>query len=189
MASFRASRNAQKRVANRSLMSRERLDSKGTLQSSTGDSVRPLHPTQIMKALTLNLSGTIRLSVCIVGVCLAALNLRAQPCIDTNTIKFLMPPQVIGGLDVRDSRPLNSGQLPGTSSNILADDFFCNTTGPIIGIHIWGSWLNDKHGTITNFWLGIYNDVPAGTDPNRPYSHPGTVQLWQQSFGFGQYSE
>src|SRR5215469_15306949 len=190
MASFRASRNAQKRVANRSLMSRERLDSKGTLQSSTGDSVRPLHPTQIMKALTLNLSGTIRLSVCIVGVCLAALNLRAQPCIDTNTIKFLMPPQVNGGLDVRDCRPSPGVSGFNTSTNILADDFLCNSTGPIVGVHIWGSWLNDNHGTITNFWLGIYNDVPASTNGTfvTP-SHPGNVQLWQQSFGLGQYSE
>lgn len=147
-----------------------------------------------MKASTLNLSGTIRLSVCIAATLLGALNLRAQtgpPCIDTNAVKFLMPPQVNGGLDVRDCRPLNSGQLPGTSSNILADDFFCNTTGPIIGIHIWGSWLNDNHGTITNFWLGIYNDVPTTTNQFGKLvpSHPGTVQLWQQSFGFGQYSE
>src|SRR5579864_5022055 len=100
----------------------------GKPQSSTGAFVRPLHPTQIMKALILNLSGTIRLSVCFLAAALLpALDLRAQslPCVETNTVKFIMPPQVNGGLDVRDSRPLNSGQLPGTSSNILADDFFC----------------------------------------------------------------
>ena len=174
-------------------MSREGLDLEGKLQPSTGGPIRLLNPTQIMKASTFNLSGTIQLSTCIVAIGLAAFNLRAQtgpPCIDTNAVKFLMPPQVNGGLDVRDSRPVVSGQLPGTSSNILADDFFCNTTGPVIGIHIWGSWLNDNHGTITNFWLGIYNDVPAITNGTviTP-SHPGTVQLWQQSFGFGQYSE
>jgi hypothetical protein len=45
---------------------------------------------------------------------------------------------------------------------------------------------------ITNFWLGIYNDVPAVTNLSSGQvtpSHPGTNLLWQQSFGLGQYAE
>ena len=103
-------------------------------------------------------------------------------CVETNGVKFLLSPQVNQGLDVKDSR----------DNIVLADDFYCNTTGPITDIHLWGSWLNDQHGTITNFWIGIYNDVPAVT--NIPAgqitpSHPGTNLLWQQSFVSGQYAE
>ena len=98
-------------------------------------------------------------------------------------MKFIALPQVNGGMDVKDSR----------NSIVLADDFFCDTPGPITDIHIWGSWLSDYHGTITNFWLGIYDDVPAGTNSTGgpTPSHPGTNLLWSQSFppgppeGFG----
>ncbi len=66
---------------------------------------------------------------------------------------------------------------------ILADDFPCDTTGPITDIHIWGSWLNDRISTNTSFKLSIHSDVPAtATTP----SHPGDV-LWQQTFLPGQY--
>jgi hypothetical protein len=131
-------------------------------------------------------SGKFQFSTCIAALFVAAFSLRAQtlPCPDTNdVVKFLMPPQVDGGLDVRDSGPDNI---------VLADDFFCNTPGPITDIHLWGSWNFDAHGTITNFWLGIFDDVPAVT--NLPTgqvtpSHPGTNLLWQQSFGPGQFSE
>ena len=103
-------------------------------------------------------------------------------CVETNGVKFLLPPNVDGGWDVKDSR----------NNIVLADDFYCNTTGPITDIHIWGSWLNNNKGVITNFWLGIYNDVPAVTNFSSGQitpSHPGTNLLWQQSFGLGQYSE
>ena len=98
----------------------------------------------------------------------------APCCPETNGVKFIALPWVNGGMDVKDSR----------NSIVLADDFFCNTPGPITDIHIWGSWLDDFHGTITNFWLGIYNDVPAGTNTTGgpTPSHPGTNLLWQQSF-------
>jgi hypothetical protein len=95
-------------------------------------------------------------------------------CTDTNTVKYLQPPN-LAGFDV-----LNSGPW------VLADDFVCTNTGPISDIHIWGSWLSDEHGSITNFWIGIYDDVPAS--PNNPNSHPGNL-LWQESFLPGQFSE
>ena len=95
-------------------------------------------------------------------------------CVDTNDIKYLQPPNLTG-FDV-----LNGGPW------VLADDFICTNTGPIAGIHIWGSWLNDQHGMITNFWLGIYDDVPV--NPNNPKSHPGNL-LWSESFPIGQFAE
>jgi hypothetical protein len=107
---------------------------------------------------------------------------QTLPCVETNGVKYVQPPNIDGGLDVKDSR----------DNIVLADDFPCNTTGPITDIHLWGSWLSDIPGTITNFWIGIYNDVPAVTNPLNGQitpSHPGTNLLWQQSFVLGQYAE
>jgi hypothetical protein len=69
---------------------------------------------------------------------------------------------------------------------VLADDFPCNTTGLITGIHVWGSWLNDKSNPNTTFHLSIHDDVPAS--PNGLYSHPGKV-LWEMDFSPTQYIE
>ncbi len=103
-------------------------------------------------------------------------------CVETNGVKFLLLPNTQSGLDVKDSR----------DNIVLADDFYCATPGPITDIHLWGSWLSDQHGMITNFWIGIYNDVPAVTNTGGQIitpSHPGTNLLWQQSFAYGQYAE
>ena len=107
---------------------------------------------------------------------------QSQLCPDTNGVKWAQPPQLDGGWDVKDSR----------NSIVLADDFPCTTTGPITELHIWGSWLNDFHGVITNFWLGIYDDVPGVTNLTSGIvtpSHPGTNLLWQQSFLPTQFAE
>ena len=69
---------------------------------------------------------------------------------------------------------------------VLADDFPCTTTGPITGIHVWGSWLNDLHNPNTTFHLSIHADVP-GSSATGVYSHPGNV-LWQQDFNPGAYT-
>jgi hypothetical protein len=69
---------------------------------------------------------------------------------------------------------------------VLADDFPCTSTGPITGIHIWGSWFDDIIGNATTtFTLGIYADVPMNSA--NPYSHPGAL-LWQESFAPGSYT-
>ena len=47
----------------------------------------------------------------------AGLKAQPIPCTDTNTVKWLAPPQVNGGLDVKDSRDMI----------VLADDFPCVT--------------------------------------------------------------
>lgn len=104
---------------------------------------------------------------------------QTLPCIETNSSpKFVAPPNVDGGLDVKDSR----------NGIVLADDFQCTSTGKVTDIHIWGSWLSDQHGIITNFWIGIYSDVSATTNGTiiTP-SHPGNL-LWYQDFG-ANYSE
>ena len=80
---------------------------------------------------------------------------QSQACIETNGVKFVLLPDTDGGLDVKASR----------DAIVLADDFLCTNAGPISDIHLWGSWLSDNHGTITNIWLAIYNDVPAQTNP------------------------
>jgi hypothetical protein len=67
---------------------------------------------------------------------------------------------------------------------VLADDFPCTTTGPITGIHVWGSWLGDVDNPNTTFHLSIHDNVPV--DPTGHYSHPGNV-LWQQDFAPGSY--
>lgn len=100
-------------------------------------------------------------------------------CVETNGVKYLQSPN-LAGFDVSDSL-----------GYVLADDFVCTNSGPITDIHIWGSWLSDVHGTITNFWLGIYSDVPAVTNPASGMvtpSHPGNL-LWSNSFPQGQFSE
>ncbi|HEV2454226.1 MAG TPA: hypothetical protein VGY98_08195 [Verrucomicrobiae bacterium] len=121
------------------------------------------------------------LNIALVALCFCAVRIcaRAQTeCVDTNGVKYLQPPN-LAGYDVSDSL-----------GYVLADDFVCTNSGPIIGIHIWGSWLNNVHGVITNFLLGIYSDIPATTNAGGQVtpSKPGT-QLWTESFGPGQFVE
>ncbi len=101
---------------------------------------------------------------------------QADYCFTTNTVKWLQPPQIYEGVDVQDTHGI-----------VLADDFLCTNTGYITDIHLWGSWSNDLAGSISNFYLFIYSDVPVG--PNNPngFSYPGSL-LWHQTFPPGQYS-
>lgn len=81
------------------------------------------------------------------------------------------------GVDVQASYP-----------KILADDFLCNSPGPITGIHIWGSWLRDEipeRPDNVGFILRIYSDVPAGPG-GANYSHPGEI-LWEKAFEPGEF--
>lgn len=103
-----------------------------------------------------------------------------QQCAITNKPKFYMPPNLDTGTDVLDSHRV-----------ALADDFLCTNTGPVTDIHLWGSWLTNNVGFVTNFWLGIYDDVPAVTNAASGQiapSHPGTNLLWSQDFGPADYS-
>ena len=112
------------------------------------------------------------------GLLSTTLLVRAQTqCVDTNEQKYFQPPN-LAGFDV-----LNEGPW------VLGDDFVCTNTGPISNIYLWGSWLNNNVGTITNFWLGIYDDVAANANnppPESTNSHPGNL-LWEESFVPGQF--
>jgi hypothetical protein len=66
---------------------------------------------------------------------------------------------------------------------VLADDFPCESRGPITDIHIWGSWLEDMVNLNTTFKLSIYDDNPAGPVP---FSRPGDLR-WQRFFGPTEY--
>lgn len=96
-------------------------------------------------------------------------------CVETNGVKYVQLPNLDGGLDVWNN------------PYVLADDFVCTNTGPIMDIHIWGSWDNNlaAPGTLT-FWLAIYDDAPV--NPTNSFSHPGNL-IWQQWFAPGQYAE
>jgi hypothetical protein len=86
------------------------------------------------------------------------------------------------GLDV------NASNVP--RDFILADDFECRQTGPITGIHIWGSWLNDNLPVAgpdnVVFILSIHADIPASQSPTG-FSMPGDV-LWWREFQPGQFT-
>jgi hypothetical protein len=108
------------------------------------------------------------------------------PCAETNGVKYVQWPNLLGGLDVWDSssRPTQVTDGPWW----LADDFRCTNSGPITDIHLWGSWQNDQ--PLTNsivFQLYVLDDVP--TNAANPFSHPGTNVLWHQTFIPGTYSE
>ena len=97
--------------------------------------------------------------------------------------KWVQMPDLQNGMDVYDTF---SPILP--YNKILADDFRCTQTGPITSIHIWGSWLNDRVPRDASgnpippiFDLSFHLDVPAGSDPQFPYSHPG-AQVWDRVF-------
>ena len=62
-----------------------------------------------------------------------------------------------------------------TAPNIVGDDFLCRTPGPISGITIWGSWLNDQVDTNATFVLRLWTDVPALPGTTNHYSHPGSL--------------
>ena len=98
--------------------------------------------------------------------------------------KWVQHPDLEMGMDVNATYhvwPDGANQWPFVK--ILADDFPCETTGPITDIHVWGSWLNDKVNDNTTFKLSIHDDVPA-TDTS--YSHPGK-ELWSHRFTPGSY--
>jgi len=84
------------------------------------------------------------------------------------------------GIDVNASTPMDF---------ILADDFECTETGPITGIHVWGSWYQDhfpywEWPEGVTFILSIHADIPATA---QDYSRPGDV-LWFKAFSPGEFT-
>ncbi|HZV36428.1 MAG TPA: hypothetical protein VFB72_17760, partial [Verrucomicrobiae bacterium] len=85
-------------------------------------------------------------------------------CDRTVGTKWLQPPdRSTNGLDVFDTYP-----------EVLGDDFICHAPGPITGVSVWGSWLNDIADTNATFQLGLWTDVPKiTTNGATAPSHPG----------------
>ena len=122
---------------------------------------------------------TIAVAVAVLAVVVVAGAARAD-WVPGMPAKYVQPPDLSSmGLDVNATW---CGPYPYVK--VLADDFPCESRGPITDIHIWGSWLYDRVNPNTTFKLSIHDDVPAGV--NQPYSHPGELR-WQRFFGPGDY--
>ncbi len=116
------------------------------------------------------------IGVLVVLMCLTPA-LLAQPSTPLSGItKWSQMPDLETGWDVRSQYPYEPGVAFG---KLVADDFLCNQTGPITGVRVWGSWLNDLViDPNQSFQLAFWSDVPANIDPNRPWSHPGSPLWW-----------
>ncbi|MBW8016443.1 MAG: hypothetical protein FVQ82_09665 [Planctomycetes bacterium] len=88
-----------------------------------------------------------------------------------------LPDETENGVDICVT---NTQKIP----RIAADDFQCKKFGLITDIHLWGSWLNDVRGNITNIYAAIYSDDPVGnggSNSENTYSNPDKL-LWEMAF-------
>jgi hypothetical protein len=77
---------------------------------------------------------------------------------------------------------------------LVADDWRCVRRTPITAIVWWGSYIGYGYEACTGpvprprqpdyFWLAIWTDVPAGTDPCYPFSHPGEPIWGYEAFEY-----
>jgi hypothetical protein len=91
-----------------------------------------------------------------------------------------MPDLSEWGMDVDAT---TAGQWP---PQVLGDDFLCTVTGPITGIHIWGSWYHDElpqNPMNVVFTLTLRADIPGTTGSP---SMPGAL-LWSRQFQPGEF--
>jgi hypothetical protein len=93
--------------------------------------------------------------------------------------KWTQPPVGITGLV--NTPPFNGWDERSwyDKSGIVADDWLCEDNRPVTGIRWWGSfvgWTNQELPSVKPkaFHIGIWTDVPAGSD----FSHPGEV-IWE----------
>jgi hypothetical protein len=114
-------------------------------------------------------------------------------------IKWLQLPDMANGFNIA-SLPMNP---------VVADDFLCTNGKAIKEVHFWGSYLDNPSGPgehwqqwnpgppvnvlppspgVEKFKLSFHEDVPAGVDPNMPWSHPGE-QLYEAWIDFEKVKE
>jgi len=106
-------------------------------------------------------------------------------------IKWLQFPDMAHGKNILSPAV---GEVQGVPQppRFVADDWVCTNGKHITEVRLWGSYLN-RDGTIhwqqenenlsgvtppsgpAGFILRFYEDVPAGADPNMPWSHPGAL--------------
>ncbi len=82
---------------------------------------------------------------------------------------------------------LNGWDIKVTAPKVLADDFPCWDPDPITDIHFWGSWRHDDVGQIVQIKWSIHKNIPAGVDPDQPWSHPGDW-IWGGVVSPGQFT-
>lgn len=99
-------------------------------------------------------------------------------------IKWLQFPDMANGINIVS--------LP--DQPVVADDWLCTNGKPIQEVHFWGSYLSpegDLHWQMDNpgppesmlppppgvdgFKVSFHKDIPAGVDPEMPWSHPGEL--------------
>ena len=96
-------------------------------------------------------------------------------------VKWLQPPVQVGELNgYALYRGFDEVSIWGTEY-LAADDWLCSDWLPVVGIRWWGShkgWvqMTPPANSPDAFRIGIYRDVPPGTDA--VYSHPGEL-LWE----------
>ena len=104
-------------------------------------------------------------------------------------IKWLQFPDMVNGVNILS--------LP--EDPVVADDWLCTDGKPITEVHFWGSylsrekemhWEQENPGPpekslpqppgVSEFKFSFHKDIPAGTDPNMPWSHPGELiqEVW-----------
>ncbi|HIE31699.1 MAG TPA: tandem-95 repeat protein [Methanosarcinales archaeon] len=107
-------------------------------------------------------------------------------------IKWLQFPDMADGVNILS--------LP--EDPVVADDWLCTDGKAVTEVHFWGSylsiegerhWEQDNPGPpekllpqtpgVSGFKLSFHNDVPAGVDPDMPWSHPGELlrEVWVDS--------
>jgi hypothetical protein len=112
-------------------------------------------------------------------------NMAFELTMGEGPIKWLQFPDMAAGVNII-SFPM--------MGMIVADDWLCDDGDPITEIHFWGSYLDpsgQSHWEQSNpgppdfplppppgvekFVISFHKDVPAGVDPNMPWSHPGEL--------------
>ena len=92
--------------------------------------------------------------------------------------------------DIGDPHKMHNPQLPDPvgwdvdfTTDFIFDDWQCSESGPVSDVHFWYSWNDDLVGQISRMVVEVWDDVPAGQDPDPQitYSHPG-AQLWGRTF-------
>lgn len=100
-------------------------------------------------------------------------------------VKWRQPPDMQFGVNIRSIEP----------EPVAADDWRCTDPRPVNDVHVWGSFIgwerDDPDPTVqppvvNAFWVRIYKDIPAGVDPDFPYSHPGELLFRAEIKDFAQ---